>query len=364
MSEEIRFRSLPPAWFIRLLSGFRRFLSGLSDHLFPASVVLYEQFQMVWLLPCLKVAAELDIAGILKEGPKTLEELSRQTGTHDESLFRVMRALCSQGIFRLRNDGRYVNTQKSKTLADGKNSIRHLLLHHLGNVNLTPLNELSYTVKTGNSSFSKVHGKEVYEFLSEHPEESAVFDKSMTDLTNLAIEPLLSAYPFGKFKLIADIGGGEGLLLSSILCKFRNLKGILYDLPEGIRNAEANLICFGVKERVTVLQGSFFDAVPPGADAYLLKNILHNWNDEKAALLLSNIKKVLPPHGKILMIEMIIDEGNAPSYGKLVDIQMMASFETAKERTLKEFHLLANASGLRISRVVPTIAPVSILELV
>ncbi|MCX6251469.1 MAG: methyltransferase [Bacteroidetes bacterium] len=363
MSEDIHFHSLPPVWFIRMVNRFRHCLISLSDHLFPASVVLYEQFQVYWLLPCIKVAAELDIAGILKKGPKTLDEIVSMTGTHRESLFRMMRALCSQGIFRKQKDGRFVNTRKSKALTQGKNSIRYMLLHHLGTINWIPLGDLSYSVRTGKNTFSRIYGKGIYDFLSDHPSESALFDKSMTNLTNLAIEPILSACDFSKNKIIADIGGGEGLLLSSILHKHTHLRGLLNDLPEALKNAETTIAKYNVSERVTITPGNFFESVPSGADVYILKNIIHNWNDEKAVVILSNIKKALPVDGKILLIEMIIEEDNSPSFGKLIDIQMMTFFDGAKERTLEEFRRIIADSGLRVNRIIPTIAPVSIIEM-
>jgi hypothetical protein len=362
MTEDIKVRKLPPVWFIRIIEGFRKFLLRLHNRMYPANVVLYEHFQYFWLLPCLKVAAELDIAGILKDGPKTIDELAAITRSHTISLFRLMRALSGKGIFRLRKDGRYINTPMSRPLIDGKDSLRHMILQHLGKLNWTIFSELSYSVKTGEDAFTKVYGKFIYDYLAEHPDESELFDKSMTNLTEIAIEPILSVYDFSEFGKVADIGGGEGFLLANVLYKHKNLQGILFDLPEGLNNAPAMLEKYGISERVSVITGNFLETIPAGADAYMLKNIVHNWSDADCVRILSNIHKVLPEKGKILIIEMVLQEDNKPSFGKLIDIQMLVFMHAGRERTRKEFENVLIASGLRINRVVPTIAPFSVIE--
>lgn len=364
MADPIVIRKLPPVWFIRALNSFRSGLLRLHRMTFPANVVLYERFTSFWVLPAIRVAAELDIAGILEKGPLSVEQLAERTGSDPEALFRLMRALASENIFQKTKKGLYKNTSLSKVLADGKGSLRSMLMQHLGTLNWTALNDLSYSIKTGKSAFSKVYGMKIYDYLSEHPEESALFDRSMTNLSEISIEPILSAIDFSNYPVIADIGGGEGLLLSSILYKHKNSRGILFDLPEGLNHAETILGKFGVADRVQVIQGSFFNTAPAGADVYLLKNVLHNWSNEESVNILNNIRNVLPPHGKILILEMIIDEENHASFGKLIDLQMMVFMEEGKERTRKEFESLLQQAGLRLNRVIPTIAPISIIEAV
>jgi hypothetical protein len=364
MNEEIKIRTLPPAWFIEMIAAFRRGLILLNKRMFPAPVVLYEHFQYFWLLPCLKVAAELDIAGLLRNGPLTIAELAAETKADPTSLFRIMRALASHGIFRQDKLGRFVNTRMSGTLTDGKGSLRHMVLQHLGKVNWTVLSELSHTVRTGEHAFEKVYHKTVYEFLAENPEHAALFDRSMTNLSDLAIEPILNAYNFSGHRTIADIGGGEGLLLATLLFKHPHLKGILADIPQGLVNAESIIRRYGVEGRMTLFTENFFDTIPTGADLYLLKNILHNWGDAECIRILGNIKNVLPENGKILIMEMVVDEENRPSFGKLLDIQMMVFMKDAKERTAGEFRDLVQGAGLRIARIVKTISPICLIEVV
>jgi hypothetical protein len=362
MSDTIIIRKLPPVWFIRTLNAFRSGLLQLYRLTFPANVVLYERFTALWVLPAIRVAAELDIAGILEKGPLTLEQLAGRTGANTEALFRLMRALSGEKIFKRTKDGLYSNTRLSKVLADGKGSLRQMMMQHLGTLNWSALNDLSYSIKSGKSAFSKVYGKKIYDYLSEHPEESKLFDRSMTNLSEISIEPILSAYDFSNYPVIADIGGGEGLLLSSILYKNKNSKGILFDLPEALSNVVTIIGEYGVADRVQVTEGSFFNAAPTGAGVYILKNIIHNWSDEDSVKILSNVRNAMPPNGKILILEMIIDEVNSSSFGKLIDLQMMVFMEDGKERTRKEFEVLLSKAGLRINRIVPTIAPISIIE--
>ena len=314
MNDDIHIHKLPPIWFIKALNSFRYWLLLLNRRMFPANVVLYEHFQYFWLLPCLRVAAEFNIAEILKDQPRTISELARLTKSDPEYLFRIMRALTGNGIFKLRKDGKYSNSSMSKALIDGKGSLRYMIMQHLGNFNWSVFNELPYTVKTGEDAVQKVFGKRIYDYLSLHQDESELFDRSMTNLTELAIEPILNVYDFSECEIIADIGGGEGLLLSAILYDNSNLKGILFDLQEGLARTQTILEKYSISERIKLVPGNFFESAPIGAKVYLLKNILHNWNDEDCIIILRNIKDVLPGNGKILIIEMVIVEDNKPSF--------------------------------------------------
>ena len=364
MTETIEIRKLPPVWFIRTLNFVRSGMLRLYRMSFPANIVMYEQFTSFWILSAIRVAAELNIAGILEKGPMSIQQLATSTGSDPNALFRMMRALSSEKIFKKTKDDQYINTRLSKVLTERKGSLRYTLMQHLGTLNWTVINDLSYSIKTGQSAFSKVYGMKIYDYLSQNPDESLLFDRSMTNLSEIAIEPILSAFNFSNYPVIADIGGGEGLLLSSILYKNINSSGILYDLPEGLINAESMLKKYGVNDRVQVIHGSFFDSIPSGADIYLLKNIIHNWNTEDSTKILKNIRKVMPPHGRILIFEMILDERNRSSFGKLIDLQMMIFMEEGKERTRDEFESLLRLAGLKIKRIIPTIAPINIIEAV
>jgi hypothetical protein len=362
MSKSPSFQKLPPGWLIAIISAFRTFLVRLNRKLFPGNVVLYEQFQSFWLLPTLYVAAKLDIAGLLRNKPLTAREISDHLGADTSNITRILRALCSQEIFKETTDGRFALNAMSKGLLDGPGSLRYMILHHLGPVNWNLMSNLEYTVRTGRDAFSEKYGKPAYEFLKDHPEEYDVFDKSMSNLSDLGLAPILNAYDFSPFSLIADIGGGEGYLLSKILQYHPSCNGLLFDTAEALVKAPHMLAVCGVEDRTLLVPGSFFEAIPAGADLYILKNIIHNWSDSQCTQILKTIHEGMPSHSRLLIIEMVVPSGNEPSLAKLLDIQMMATMAEGKERTAAEYTSLLERSGLQLSRIIPTIAPICLIE--
>ena len=353
---------MPPYLLVKAIDAFRTMLLELNRKLFPANVVLYEQFQSLWILPSLYVAARLDAAEHLRGGPLTAGELAARCKADPDALNRVMRALASLGIFRKLRDGRYALNGRARPLLNGKGSLRHMLIHHLGPVNWQNIGALYNTVLTGRESFSAAFGKDIYTWLREHPEEYAVFDRSMSNLSELGLGPLLSSYSFRKFKSIADIGGGEGFLLSSIVRSNPGIEGTLFDLPEVLQKASAYLEEQGMGPMIRLVPGDFLEHIPVKAEAYLLKNVLHNWNDEQSARILSNIAHSMPDRAKILVFDMIVPETGGSPTPSLLDIQMLVSFEHGRERTEAEFRKVVSMAGLRINRILPTIAPISIIE--
>ncbi|MFC2102305.1 methyltransferase [Bacteroidota bacterium] len=354
--------SLPPTWMVKAIQRMREALLSAHDRMFPRSVVLYEKFQYFYLLPSLYVAAELDIAGILKNSKKAIDELAKESGADTDSLYRVMRALASQHIFRESGNKMFSNNRLSRPLMDGDGSLRHMLRHHLGPLNWQITGDLLETVKTGKDGFNIRYNKNIYDFLSEDPGNSGVFDRSMSDLSSLGLAPLLKAYDFSTIQTLADVGGGEGFLLANILNANPSVKGILFDLPSAVEKARNRLEQHGLLERVQMIEGSFLETIPEGADTYLLKNILHNWNDETCVTILSNIRKALTSNGKVILVEMIVPAPNKASAATMIDIQMLTSMPGGKERTKEEFGILLDRAGLLLSRVYPTIAPISIIE--
>lgn len=354
---------MPPYLIVKIIASFRRFLIGVNRKLFPAGVVLYEQFQSLWVLPSLYVASKLDIAENLKLGPLSADELAARCNVNADALYRVLRALAADGVFRQLRDGRFALNRRAKPLLDGKGSLRHMLIHHLGPVNWHSLGELMFTVRTGKTAFIHLHGKDLYSYLKEHPDEYAVFDRSMSNLSELGLMPLLRAFPYGKYKVIADIGGGEGFLLSAILNEHPGSTGILFDLPEALEKAPSFLESQGTLSRIRIVPGNFNDPIGLSADLFILKNIIHNWNDEQAARILRNIAGGMGHGAKILIIDMIVPEHGGSPTPSLLDIQMLASFENGRERTKAEFERVVSLAGLKVERIVPTIAPISLIEL-
>jgi len=355
-------QKLPPYWFIKAIDIFRGFLLRLNRKTFPANVVLYEQFQYFWLLPALYLAAKFDIATLVKSNPLSPAEIAASLGLDENNVARILRALASQGIFKQRRDGRFANNSMSETLLDGPGSLRYMVLHHLGPVNWNLMSNLGYAVQTGKDAFADKYGKPIYEYLADDRNESAIFDKSMSNLSDIGLVPVLKAYDFSRYPVIADIGGGEGFLLGNILARNKKSRGILFDTPLALKKSEEMLAGCGVKDRVEIIRGDFFQSVPPSADLYLLKNIIHNWSDEQSVSLLEKIGQAMKPGSRLVLIEMVVPDGNTPSLSKLLDIQMLATMTGGRERTAREFRSLLQKSGFILTGIIPTLAPLCLIE--
>jgi predicted transcriptional regulator len=354
--------ALPPVWLVKSLNLFRNALLTLNRRMFPGNVVLYEQFQYFWMLPSLYIAAKLDVAGFLQNCPETVENIAKHTGTNVDALRRILRALASQGIFKETKDGRFRMTRMSEGLLDKPGSLRYAILHHLGPVNWNLMSNLMYAVKSGDDPFTNKYGVPIYEYLQNHPEEFAVFDKSMSNLSDLGLAPILNGYDFSRFKTIVDLGGGEGFLLARIMNQCPASKGVLFDLPEAVVKAPAMLASNNALAQVEIVTGNLFSEIPAEGDLYILKNVVHNWSDDAFIRMFKNLRTYIKSGARILIIEMIVAKFNSPSLPLLLDIQMLACMQGGRERSRAEFEHICNLAGFRVSRVVETIAPLSLIE--
>lgn len=354
--------ALPPVWLVKSINVFRNALLTLNRRMFPGNVVLYEQFQYFWMLPSLYVTAKLDVAGFLQNGPETVENIAKHVGAHADSLRRILRALASQGIFKEMKDGRFRMTPMSAGLLDKPGSLRYAILHHLGPVNWNLMSNLLYAAKTGDDPFTNKYGVPIYDYLQKHPEEFAVFDKSMSNLSDLGLAPILNGYDFSRFKTIVDLGGGEGFLLARIMNQCPASKGILFDLPEAVVKAPALLEFHHALDQIEIVTGNLYTEIPANGDLYILKNVVHNWSDEDFTRMFKNLRKYINPNARVLIIEMVVRKFNSPSLPLLLDIQMLACMQGGRERSRTEFENICNRAGFRVTRIVETIAPLSLIE--
>jgi len=364
MSEKIHFRKLPPAFVMQGVNGFRNLLYRFRMLLNPPGLTLFEMIQDFWVAKALGVANELNIAEILSQGDASISELAQKTQTHEPSLYRLLRVLASRGIFKEKKGRIFTNTYFSMALIEGKGSMKYMIQSHITSNQLALFGELMYCVKTGENAFKKINAENTFDYLSAHPEESEIFNRGMSDASGMMTEAILSAYSFKRFNKIVDIGGGEGNLLAAILYENPKLKGILFDLPNVVERATPNFSKYGFDGRAEIVKGNFFTGVPQGSDGYLMKNILHDWNDDDCIRILANIHQSMPADGTLLLIEAVIGEDNKPSFGKLVDLLMLVGSTGGKERTRMEYNSLLWQSGFRLRRVVATVAPFSIIEAV
>jgi hypothetical protein len=314
-----------------------------------------------WISQALYVAAKLGIADLLTPGPRSPEDLAQATKSHAPSLYRLLRALASVGVFAEDGQGRFSLTPLAECLRSDVPGSQRALAIMTGEEHYRAWGELLYSVQTGQAAFDKLYGMPVFDFLSRNPEQAKVFDAAMVGVHGRETAAMLDAYDFAGIATLADIGGGNGSLLTTVLKRHPAMRGILFDLPGVTERARGNLQAAGLADRCRVIGGNFFESAPAGADAYLMRHIIHDWDDEKATQILQNVHRVMGKEGRLLVVEGVIPPGNEPSFGKLLDLTMLV-IPGGKERTEEEYRQLFAAGGFHLTRVVPTKAEVSVVE--
>ncbi len=310
----------------------------------------------------LQVAAELGLADALADGPKDREALAREVGAHAATLHRLVRALASFGLFEQLPDGRFANTPSSEYLrSDTPGSLRGLARMHGGSPLWQAWADLEHSVRSGEPSFTHFHGSPMFEYLAAHPESARRFDEGMVASSRLMNEAIVDAYDWDRIGTLVDVGGGVGSTLAAILRANPRIQGVLFDLPHVIERGRDYLAEQGVAARCRTETGSFFDAIPSGADAYFIKHIIHDWDDEDCVRILANCKAAMSDHANLLVCEKVVPPGNEPSVAKTIDLVMLVLTDGGRERTEEEFRDLFARAGLRLARVVPTRADNSIL---
>ncbi|PYS51345.1 MAG: methyltransferase [Acidobacteria bacterium] len=324
-------------------------------------MALFQMATGFWTTQSIYVAARLGIADLLKDGPKTSEELARATNTNAFMLYRVLRALAGLGIFAEDEQKRFGLTPLAEPLQSGPNSFRAMAIHLAENSSWKAWGNLLESVRTGETAFTLANGAEVFPYYAEHKESFEPFNEAMTNLSEAVIKAVVPAYDFSSIRKLVDVGGGHGALLSAILKANPSTRGVLFDLPTVVEGAKERLAAEGVSDRAEVLGGDFFDSVPTGGDAYVMKLIIHDWDEERARLILKNCHSAMVDGGRLLLVETVVPEGNEPSFAKMMDLQMLV-MTGGRERTEAEYRDLFAAGGFKLTRVIPTESPMSIVE--
>jgi SAM-dependent methyltransferase len=307
----------------------------------------------------LRVAADFNIADRLAAGEQSVDDLAAETDCHADALYRIMRVLAAEGIFRETGLRRFELTELGSALRSDDPSGPRDFIRMMNREPYLSFSQLGHSAQTGQPAFDSVFGKPRFDWLADHAEEATLFQRAMISLgegTNVAVA---ESYNFRPFARIVDVGGGHGQLLLEILMRNPHLAGVLFDLPAGIQMARTRAENF--PPHTEFVAGSFFDSVPAGADAYILKKVIHNWNDEQAERILRNCRDAMKPHGRVLVAETIVPPGNDPDTIKLIDANMLA-VTGGVERTQAQYAALFAAAGLRLERVIATGRPISILE--
>jgi O-methyltransferase/methyltransferase family protein len=323
-----------------------------------------EVFRMAtgyWASQSIYVAAKLGIADVVGDGSKSVDELANATGSNARSLARLLRALVALGVLAAAEDRRFRLTGIGASLqSDMPGSMRSIILT-LGEDHYQAWGKLIESIKCDKPAFDEVNGRPLFEYLAENSAAAQTFNEGMTDLTSQAALAILLAYDFSGSGVVADVGGGHGVLLDRILGSNPSLAGILFDFEQVIESAPPPISRHGLVERRQSISGNFFASVPAGADVYILKNVLHDWSDERAVCILKNCRCAMRSGAKLLVIEMVLPLLDDPAFGSLLDLNMLV-MSGGRERTKEEYFGLLESSGFRPIRVIPTLSPLSILE--
>ncbi len=326
----------------------------------PAPPVLFQMATAYWVSQAIYVAAKLGIADLLQDGLRSSAALAAETGSDAPSLFRVLRALSSVGVFsQLGKDCFALSRLGDALRSDVPGSLRAIVIT-IGEIHYQACGDLLHSVRTGSPAFDHVFGKSLFDHLQENAGAADLFNRGMTNLSSLLAYAVLLAYDFSGVTSIVDVGGGEGQLLMRILELYPEMTGVVFDVAHGLGSAKRTM---GNAERCSYIAGNFFGAVPEGAEAYVLCGVVHDWSDDLAVVILSNCRKAMARNSRALIVEMIVPKTNSASFSKLLDLNMMV-MTAGRERTKSEFLALLDAADLRVTRIIPTIAPQSVIEAV
>jgi hypothetical protein len=342
----------------------------LRDRLFPATAtpsnsqdppppLLFQMATAYWVSQAIYVAAKLGVADLLEAGQQSCAALATATGSDAPSLYRMLRALSSVGIFSHVGKSNFALSRLADPLrSDVPGSLKALVIT-MGEIHYQACGELLHSVRTGSTAFNHVFGTSLFDYLQQNADAADAFNRGMTDVSSLLAHAVLLAYDFSGISSLVDVGGGEGRLLRRILELNPGMTGIVFDLPKTVESA--NRVQTD-NQRCSYIAGNFFESVPDGADAYLLCGVLHDWDDDCAITVLRNCRRAATKkNGRVLIVDTIVPDTNSASFSKLLDLNMMV-MTGGRERTKSEFCALLDAADYRLTRVIPTMAPQSVIE--
>ncbi|MGE3804776.1 MAG: methyltransferase [Gemmataceae bacterium] len=323
---------------------------------------LFQMLNGYMICQPLFVVARLGIADLLAAGPRTPSELAESVKAHAPSLQRVLRTLASLGLFRERDDGRFELLPMGRLLStDDENSLRGWAVLRGSPLFWTAWGEILHAVQTGTSAFDKAFGKPSFDYLAENPEEARLFDWAMRSLSQRKFDAVAQHYDFLAVERLVDVGGGDGGMMITILNAHPGLQGVIAELPHVVPRAKEQVAAANLTERCQCVPVNMFESVPEG-DCYVMGNVIHDWNDERAGVILENCRKAMPKHGRVLLVEFMSTAGNESCLAKLWDMEMLVMTTEGRERTETEFANLFASAGLRLHRVHETSTPWSIVE--
>jgi hypothetical protein len=309
------------------------------------------------------LAAELSLADQLKDGPLSIADLAARTQSNPDALYRMLRALAAAGVFEERPGRSFANSELSTFLRSDVDGSLHAVARWLGDGSgWAAWGRLDHSVRTGAPAFDAAFGCDFFSYMQRQPRTLDVFQAAMTSYSALTGGAVAQAYDFSTIGTLLDVGGGHGALLGFILDRWAEPSAILYDRPEVIARAQFSRPDGPHASRVRLEAGDFFERVPEGADAIIMKHILHDWSDERCSVVLGNCRRSLPRGGRLLVIESVLTDQPESAFAKFLDLEMLVVTPGGRERTQAELEALLARSGFELQRVVPTRSPVSVVE--
>lgn len=346
------FPNAAPGLAIHLVISLRRMLLKLADWIVPADAAVFERVIGIGQTQVVGAIARHRIPDLLLDGPLTAADIAARTGTHPDAMHRTLRAAATSGIFHLSQDGRFANNRLSLALRSGQlTRAREFAEYFSSGANCAAYCAFDHTLRTGQESFAPTLGFDLWEWFDAHPDEREVFAQTMMGVTISEAPMVAKLYPFDTIQRICDVGGGRGTLLSELLVRFPQLEGVLFDREGVIASAKPLLAARGVNERVETVVGDFFEHMVPGCDAYLLKNVLHDWDDERCKIILRHCRAAMQIGHRLLVVEIVVEPNDHANFGAFRDIHVMVVCNGGRERSLAEYRALLESSGFEYTRV-------------
>lgn len=325
--------------------------------------ILLELIAGTWRSQAVCVAAELGIADLLKDGPRSAYEIAHALNASEDAVYRLLRALASLGLFSSQSERRFTLTPLGTYLrSDVAGSLRGYARFVGHDFTRRPVGDLAYSICTGLSAVDHVFGMGAFDYLAKHPDVAAVVNDAMTAMTTTESSAVVEAYDFSGITTLVDVGGGHGLLLASILKANPGIRGLLFELPHAVDGATSLLRREGLADRCSVMSGDFFAKIPEGGDTYIMKHVIHDWDNDRARRILQNCQRVMRAGTRLLVVERVILPDDNPDISKILDLQMLVFFGGGRERTETEFRELYDATGFDLTRMVLTKSPSQVIE--
>lgn len=349
-------QKLPPTAIVKFVISVINKLGSVRRKVTPSPLALLDMVgTSIFVSNAIMVAARLGIADLLQDGPRSSEELAQVVEANPSSLYRLLRALTNVDVFAQDRDGRFRLTPISKYLqTNTPGSMRSLMIMCSDEWHYRSWGNFVTAVKTGKAPSEFLYGMPIFQYFEQNPEAGKNFNAAMTGFSAQATAAVAATYDFSRVARVVDVGGGLGTMAATLLKKYPRMHATLFDRPHVIAEARSFLEAEGVISRCELVNGDFFEAVPTGADAYILQNIIHDWDDEHAIGILKSCRRAIPAHGKLLLSEMVIPNNNRTYFGTVFDLEMQIFNSGSRERTEEEFRTLLAAAGFKLARVIPT----------